>query len=272
MLADTRAPAPAAAPARAPATVVSREAVRRVFVEKLVRDFRPGIAPRPFTVQYEVTGDAGGAWYLEVEQDRFHPSEGKHGAPEVTVTIAAEDWLGLHDGSLDGAAAFMSGKLQVAGDFELAASLGQVFPPVERGSAPRHPCQQIPVQHDDQRRARPPERRHPARAHQRAHAARVGGEAEQGDDGEGELEAQDHLRGDEEIGGAALAGPEGGGERGADGEGAGAEAAGPGAEADAEEAVHHGLAGEGAGEGSALPGGEQGHREDHARAARAEER
>jgi 3-ketosteroid 9alpha-monooxygenase subunit A len=128
-LALTAAPAPAAA-ARPPATVVSREAVRRVFVEKLVRDFRPGTAPRAFTVQYEVTGEAGGAWYLEVDQERFHPSEGKHGAPEVTVTIAAEDWLGLHDGSLDGAAAFMSGKLQVAGDFELAASLGQVFPPV----------------------------------------------------------------------------------------------------------------------------------------------
>ncbi len=129
-LSDTPAPAPAAAPARAPATVVSREAVRRVFVEKLNRDFRPGTAPRAFTVQYEVTGEAGGAWYLQVEHDRFHPCEGKHGAPEVTVTIAAEDWLGLHDGSLDGAAAFMSGKLQVAGDFELAASLGQVFPPV----------------------------------------------------------------------------------------------------------------------------------------------
>jgi 3-ketosteroid 9alpha-monooxygenase subunit A len=126
--------APAAPPANTVArpvveTVVSREAVRRVFVEKLLRDFRPGVASRAFTVQYEVTGEAGGAWYLEVDADRFRPCEGKHGAPEVTVTIAAEDWLGLHEGRLDGPEAFMSGKLVIAGDFDLAASLGQVFPP-----------------------------------------------------------------------------------------------------------------------------------------------
>jgi putative sterol carrier protein len=75
-----------------------------------------------------VTGPASTTWYLEVDSARCTPVEGKHSTPEVTLKIDSTDWLKMHAGHLTGAEAFMSGKLQIVGDFDLAVKLGEVFP------------------------------------------------------------------------------------------------------------------------------------------------
>ena len=47
--------------------------------------------------------------------------------PNITITMAASDFLDLVDGKLDGTMAFMSGKLKVKGDMGLAMKLQNVL-------------------------------------------------------------------------------------------------------------------------------------------------
>jgi 3-ketosteroid 9alpha-monooxygenase subunit A len=111
-----------------PELPVSEDSLRRIFEEKLVTDFRAGVASHPFVVQYEVTGEIPAAWHLEVEPATCRAVRGTHGSPEVTVTVDVRDWLGIHGGRLDPVTAFMTGKLAVAGNMDLAVKLGEIFP------------------------------------------------------------------------------------------------------------------------------------------------
>jgi phenylpropionate dioxygenase-like ring-hydroxylating dioxygenase large terminal subunit len=111
-----------------PELQVSEESLRLVFEEKLLADFRAGVAAHPFVVQYEVTGEVPAAWHLEVEPAACRSVRGTHESPEVTVTVDVRDWLGIHSGRLDPVTAFMTGKLAIAGNMDLAVKLGDIFP------------------------------------------------------------------------------------------------------------------------------------------------
>lgn len=115
------------APAMA-APAVTSAAVRAVFFVKIPGDFAPAAVPRPFVVQYVVEGDAGATYHLVVDQTSCAPHEGAHDRPDVTISIADGDWLSIHAGVLDGAEAFMTGRMRIEGDFELAVKLGEMFP------------------------------------------------------------------------------------------------------------------------------------------------
>jgi len=77
--------------------------------------------------QYDITGDGGGKWYLVIKDGELTVSEGAHDSPGVTITMADQDYLGMIAGTLNAQAAFMSGKLKVAGDMSLAMKLGSLF-------------------------------------------------------------------------------------------------------------------------------------------------
>lgn len=106
----------------------TREAVRQVFFESIPRSFNPEGVESPFVVQYEVAGEAGGVYFIEVDAARCVPNEGRHASPALTVSIEAGDWVRLNRGLLDGTEAFLSGKLKVDGDFTLAMKLAVIFP------------------------------------------------------------------------------------------------------------------------------------------------
>jgi phenylpropionate dioxygenase-like ring-hydroxylating dioxygenase large terminal subunit len=107
---------------------VSEDSLRHVFEEKLLADFRAGVAAHPFVVQYEVTGEVPASWHLEVEPATCRAVRGTHERPQVTVTVDVRDWLGIHGGRLDPVTAFMTGKLSIAGNMDLAVKLGEIFP------------------------------------------------------------------------------------------------------------------------------------------------
>jgi len=77
--------------------------------------------------QYDITGDGGGKWYAEIADQKCNVSEGQHASPNITITVAAKDWLDIINGKLDGQMAFMSGKLKVKGDMSLAMKLKTLF-------------------------------------------------------------------------------------------------------------------------------------------------
>ncbi len=79
------------------------------------------------TYQWDVTGEGGGKWNAEIADGACKVAEGEHASPNITITVAAQDWLDILNGKLDGQMAFMSGKLKVKGDMSLAMKLKTLF-------------------------------------------------------------------------------------------------------------------------------------------------
>jgi putative sterol carrier protein len=77
--------------------------------------------------QYDITGEGGGKWSAEIADQKCTVTEGEHASPNITITVAAKDWLDIINGKLDGQMAFMSGKLKVKGDMSLAMKLKTLF-------------------------------------------------------------------------------------------------------------------------------------------------
>jgi putative sterol carrier protein len=77
--------------------------------------------------QYDITGDGGGKWYMVIKDGELTVSEGEHDSANTTITIAAQDYIDMIAGTLNGQAAFMTGKLKIAGDMSLAMRLGSLF-------------------------------------------------------------------------------------------------------------------------------------------------
>jgi len=79
------------------------------------------------TYQFDLTGDGGGERWVKLADGTGEMGQGQAENPNITITMAASDFLDLVDGKLDGTMAFMSGKLKVKGDMGLAMKLQQVL-------------------------------------------------------------------------------------------------------------------------------------------------
>ena len=79
--------------------------------------------------QFNITGDGGGEYNLDLTKGKTSDfvGQGTHASPGATITVSAEDWLGMLNGSLNPMQAFMSGKIKIDGDMTLAMSLQQVM-------------------------------------------------------------------------------------------------------------------------------------------------
>ena len=77
--------------------------------------------------QFDLTGDGGGSWVVDLTQASDHVKEGTLENPGVTITMAAEDFVGIVSGKLNPQMAFMTGKLKLKGDMSLALKLQQIL-------------------------------------------------------------------------------------------------------------------------------------------------
>ena len=75
---------------------------------------------------YRITGDGGGEWTVCANDGEVQVVEGIKD-PDVTTTCAAQDWIDITLGKLDGMSAFTSGKLQVEGDLGLLTKATKFF-------------------------------------------------------------------------------------------------------------------------------------------------
>ena len=78
-------------------------------------------------IQFNLTGDGGGNYYVEIKEGTANVQEGSHASPNMTMTLAASDYVDLINGKLNGQMAFMSGKLKIAGDMGLAMKMQTLF-------------------------------------------------------------------------------------------------------------------------------------------------
>ena len=78
-------------------------------------------------IQYDVSGDGGGTWNAVIKDGTCTVSSGAAAGPNLTLSIAGQDWLDMLSGKQSGQMLFMSGKLKIKGDMGLAMKLGSMF-------------------------------------------------------------------------------------------------------------------------------------------------
>jgi putative sterol carrier protein len=77
--------------------------------------------------QFDISGDGGGSWVLDLTQPGGKVSAGSNPAAKCTVMVSAADFSDIIEGKLNPQMAFMTGKLKVKGDMGLALKLGTIL-------------------------------------------------------------------------------------------------------------------------------------------------
>ena len=78
-------------------------------------------------VQYILTGDEGGDYIITISDDKCKVAEGIADDPVMTMTADGAYFRDVLLGREDGMKGFMEGKLQLAGDLNLAMKLTSFF-------------------------------------------------------------------------------------------------------------------------------------------------
>ena len=79
------------------------------------------------TVQFDLTGDDGGQWYVQIADGACNVQDGIADSPKATIRMDASDYVDMTTGKLNAMAAFMSGKVKVEGDLNTVMKIQQIF-------------------------------------------------------------------------------------------------------------------------------------------------
>lgn len=106
-------------------------AIKEIFTQRIAEKLKgnPDLASS-INAKYvfDLTGDDGGQWSLDLTKpDGGEVIEGAIDSPDLTVTMTAENFAKMVDGSLNAQMAFMSGKLKIKGDMPLALKLQSIL-------------------------------------------------------------------------------------------------------------------------------------------------
>ncbi|MEE8162801.1 MAG: SCP2 sterol-binding domain-containing protein [Anaerolineae bacterium] len=85
------------------------------------------------TCQFELTGEEGGNWVLEIANQQCQVKEGVVAAPDATISLAAADYVAMVKGELDVMRSFMKGRLKVKGNMGLVMKVLDLFQRPEEG-------------------------------------------------------------------------------------------------------------------------------------------
>ncbi len=78
-------------------------------------------------IQFDVSGDEPGTYYLHIENGACIFNEGPSPAATLTINTPSGVWLAVSRGEMDGQMAFMQQKYTVQGDFSLLMKMNQLF-------------------------------------------------------------------------------------------------------------------------------------------------
>jgi putative sterol carrier protein len=95
---------------------------------EFVGRFRPDAAEGMQAVyQLNLTGDGGGTWHLVIRDGKCELSDGPAEQSDVAIAMSVQDWSDLVAGRLDGFSAYLSGRIQLKGNFSLVMQLQPMF-------------------------------------------------------------------------------------------------------------------------------------------------
>jgi len=96
------------------------EAMPRRFLPEQANSLRA-------TLQFDLSGDGGGQWQAAIADGQLQVTTGTAPDPNVTLQMAAIDFLALVNGELNAMQAFMQGKVRVKGDMALVMKMQKMF-------------------------------------------------------------------------------------------------------------------------------------------------
>lgn len=79
------------------------------------------------TFQFELSGEGGGTWVVDIADGKCQVREGNAESPNVVIGMSVEDYVAMAKGQLEAMRAFMAGKIKVKGDVNLAAKIPTLF-------------------------------------------------------------------------------------------------------------------------------------------------
>lgn len=103
--------------------MATREEVAGVF-PKMVERFDPQKAEGiNATIQFDLTGENGGNYWLRIVEGQAQTGEGAAENPRMTLKASADDFYSMLNGGINPMQAFMTGKIKIQGDTGLALKL-----------------------------------------------------------------------------------------------------------------------------------------------------
>ena len=68
------------------------------------------------TIQFNLSGDNGGQWYVTIKDGKADVSKGTASSPNMTLSMSAQDYVDM-----------IMGKLKISGDMGLAMKMQSLF-------------------------------------------------------------------------------------------------------------------------------------------------
>lgn len=78
-------------------------------------------------LQYHITGDGGGNYYIVIENGECTLHRGVAESPSLTITAHIDDWFAIASGRTNGREAFFDGRMSVTGDINHLFRMQSVF-------------------------------------------------------------------------------------------------------------------------------------------------
>ncbi len=79
------------------------------------------------SVQFNLTGDGGGNWYILIDKGDATRLKGTVDSPDATITVSAQDWAAVMKGEMNRFNAWTSGKIKMEGDRVLYQQLEDII-------------------------------------------------------------------------------------------------------------------------------------------------
>jgi putative sterol carrier protein len=79
------------------------------------------------TYQFNLEGEGGGVWQLEILAGRAQILEGAANEPDTTSTLSVGDYVAMATGEVSGRDLFFSGRMRVEGNPMLGMRLAQIM-------------------------------------------------------------------------------------------------------------------------------------------------
>ena len=83
--------------------------------------------PAEMSLQFDLSGDLGGNWVVEIEKGTCRTHQGEIKDPIATICTSDQDFLALFQGRLNAVAAYMSGRVRVDGNVVAIMNLLSFF-------------------------------------------------------------------------------------------------------------------------------------------------
>lgn len=96
---------------------MKRIALRDIFEGMVAKAFDANEAQHwEAVIQYDITGEERGKYYIEVKDQKCSLHEGEAEDPSLAITVSKDDWIAIIEGRLSGQEAFMTGRMKVEGN------------------------------------------------------------------------------------------------------------------------------------------------------------